>query len=158
MSLPAAADAPGAATRKLVVPPGHLEGFFKAIMFMCNVLKGIVAKEDRLVRVPSPVYVLGDLHGNCEDLFWYADRLWPMNPENTAGRFLFLGDYVDRGLNSLEVIAYLFALKLLSPHKVVLLRGNHEVGAATVGRCCCCFCFGCCSSVLTRASPRRHGR
>jgi len=44
----------------------------------------------------------------------------------TAGNFVFLGDYVDRGMSCLECIAYLFAMKLLLPHKVFLLRGNHE--------------------------------
>ena len=71
-------------------------------------------------------YVFGDTHGNLEDMHFFADNVWKLGVPLTAGRFLFLGDYVDRGSNSLEVTAYLLALKLQSCGKVFLLRGNHE--------------------------------
>ena len=73
------------------------------------------------------MYVFGDFHGNIADLIAFAKLMWPLGMHLTPGSFLFLGDYVDRGQYSIEVLSYLFAQKIMLPDKVFLLRGNHEL-------------------------------
>ena len=100
--------------------------FAKDLLKLCKACKQSFEKEPRVVYLQSPCYVFGDIHGNLEDLHFFSDNIWRLGMSLTAGNFLFLGDYVDRGLSCLETVAYLLAMKQQLPGKVFLLRGNHE--------------------------------
>jgi len=102
------------------------EQFAKDLFKLCQKVRYVLEREPRVVFLQSPAYIFGDIHGNLEDLHFFSDNIWRLGMSLTAGNFVFLGDYVDRGMSCLEVTAYLLAMKLQLPHKVFLLRGNHE--------------------------------
>lgn len=78
---------------------------------------------DRDGMVGSSVVVVGDVHGQLHDvLYLLKDAGFPS--ENRF--FVFNGDYVDRGAWGLETFLLLLAWKVFMPHRVFLLRGNHE--------------------------------
>ncbi|GAB6026145.1 serine/threonine protein phosphatase Sds21, variant 2 [Chamberlinius hualienensis] len=108
------------AARKL---PGQQVRLSEAeISHLCLVSSEIFLKQPMLLELESPVNVVGDIHGQFEDLLRHFDKCgYP--PE---ANYLFLGDYVDRGRNSLETICLILAYKIKYPYNFFLLRGNHE--------------------------------
>ncbi|KAJ0182165.1 hypothetical protein K1T71_002887 [Dendrolimus kikuchii] len=96
------------------------------LLKLADAVRQICFNEPRLLRLASPVYAIGDLHGNLSALLAMEAALWPSGSALAPARLLFLGDYVDRGAHGTELMAYLLAAKLQRPTGVFLVRGNHE--------------------------------
>ena len=73
----------------------------------------------------DPVVIVGDIHGSFKSFSRVLNAVLKLNSKS---RFIFLGDYVDRGEHSIEVLTYLMLLKVAHPDIFYFLRGNHESG------------------------------
>lgn len=82
----------------------------------------VFRKEKNLLELKYPVTVVGDIHGQFYDLI----KLLDLAGEVSTNKYLFLGDYVDRGSFSIEVLMILYTLKLNFPQNIFMIRGNHE--------------------------------
>lgn len=90
----------------------------------------LLRDEPNVLRVKAPCIMIGDIHGQ----FWDFCKLIEGNLElykDSTQSYLFLGDYVDRGIYSTEVLILLFSFKIANPKRVHILRGNHESRAMT---------------------------
>eukprot|EP00210_Caulerpa_lentillifera_P002037 g1952.t1 len=89
---------------------------------LCLYSRAIFLQQPNLLELEAPIKICGDVHGQYVDLL----RLFEFGEFPPATNYLFLGDYVDRGKQSLETICLLLAYKCKYPENFFLLRGNHE--------------------------------
>ena len=92
------------------------------IKFICSKACEIFMEESVLLEISSPLNICGDIHGQFHDLI----RLFDFGGHPPQTNYLFLGDYVDRGKNSIESISLLLSYKIKYKDNFFLLRGNHE--------------------------------
>ena len=95
---------------------------YNEIIWLCEEVTKIFLNQPVCLYLDTPVNVCGDIHGQYPDLI----RLFEAGGYPPDVNYLFLGDYVDRGEQSIETICLLFCFKIKCSNNFFLLRGNHE--------------------------------
>ena len=104
-------------------PPGTLASLSDfEIKTLCQKVKPVLLSQPMLLELEAPIKICGDVHGQYTDLL----RLFEYGGFPPEANYLFLGDYVDRGKQSIETICLLLAYKIQYPENFFILRGNHE--------------------------------
>tara|TARA_Y100000389_G_scaffold46376_1_gene41335 strand:+ start:6816 stop:7739 length:924 start_codon:yes stop_codon:yes gene_type:complete len=93
------------------------------LTWLLNQSRVVLMRDPVLIKTHCPIHICGDIHGQFECLLKIFNLKGYPSQHN---RYLFLGDYVDRGKQSIEVFCLLLCYKLLFPNDIFLLRGNHE--------------------------------
>ena len=99
----------------------------RELRILCEKVKEILIEESNVQPVKAPVTICGDIHGQFHDLL----ELFNKCGEIPNTRYIFMGDFVDRGFNSVETFQLLLCLKMKYPSHITLLRGNHETRQIT---------------------------
>ncbi|CAJ0564253.1 unnamed protein product, partial [Mesorhabditis spiculigera] len=97
------------------------------IQILCERLGDMVKREKHVARPEGRTIVVGDLHGNFNDL-WRIIHAWLSDVVDggPGQNIMFLGDIVDRGPRQLECLLLIMAYKMHYPYQVFIVRGNHE--------------------------------
>uniref|UniRef100_A0A914LX58 Serine/threonine-protein phosphatase n=2 Tax=Meloidogyne TaxID=189290 RepID=A0A914LX58_MELIC len=97
----------------------------KDIRELLTSVRRVFLTQPMFLRLDTPVVVCGDLHGQFNDVV----RIFDAEGFPHMRNYLFLGDYIDRGQQSVELILFMFACKVRYPKNFFMLRGNHETSS-----------------------------
>ncbi|XP_010026545.2 serine/threonine-protein phosphatase PP1 isozyme 3 [Eucalyptus grandis] len=89
---------------------------------LCLASRDVFLEQSNLLELEGHLKILGDIHGQYSDLL----RFFELGGFPPHANYVFLGNYVDHGKQSLETICLLLAYKIKFPENFFLLRGNHE--------------------------------
>lgn len=89
---------------------------------LCERVRSLLEKEPNVVPVQAPVTIVGDVKGQFLDLL----NLFSICGSAPETNYLFLGNYIARGYDSISTLCLLLELKARYPQRIALLRGNHE--------------------------------
>ena len=95
---------------------------YEMIEFLIKKTQKVFEDEKALIQFEAPVKIFGDIHGQYSDLLHMFKEMSEKNKQeqcdyiiSKSTKYLFMGDYVNRGKQSCEVICLLFALKVRYP-------------------------------------------
>ena len=97
------------------------------VKLLCEKAKELFIEESNVQSIDAPITICGDIHGQFDDL----TELFNKGGKCPDTNYLFMGDFVDRGFNSVETFLLLLALKVRYPDRITLIRGNHETRQIT---------------------------
>lgn len=106
--------------------PGKLVNLTEPeLKMLCLRSRDVLMNQPMMLELTAPIKIVGDVHGQYYDLL----RLFEYGGFPPNENYLFLGDYVDRGKQSIECSALVLAYKIKYPENFFCIRGNHECAA-----------------------------
>ena len=92
------------------------------VKFIIEEATKVFRSEPNVLSISPPLTMCGDIHGSFLDLI----KIFHISGAPPFTRYLFLGDYVDRGDKSVEVLMLICVFKIMYKDSFYMLRGNHE--------------------------------
>ena len=83
-------------SKRNLTPGEYVPMDVESLQLICEEARNVLSKDKVLLKLSAPLNVIGDIHGQFTDLMKFIEI--GGDPANT--KYLFLGDYVDRGSNS----------------------------------------------------------